>query len=86
MTKNADIDQYKYSGYAVGFDRKGSSSFPGTGLDRNVIIFGVDMTSSTKIDNRKKDILILAKSPIQELEAQKKCIRLILQWLERNFI
>ena len=54
LTKNADIDRYKYSGYGIGFDRHGSFSFPGTGLGRNVIIFGVDMSSSTKIDNRKK--------------------------------
>ena len=43
------------------FDRHGSVSFPGTELGRNVIIFGVDMSSSTKIDNKKKDILILDK-------------------------
>ena len=30
---------------------------------RNVIIFGVDMSSSTKIDNRKKDTVILGKGP-----------------------
>ena len=47
LTKNADIDRYKYSGCGIGFDRHGSFSFPGTGLDRNVIIFGVDMSSST---------------------------------------
>ena len=68
QTKNADIDKYKYSGYGIGFDRHGSFSFPGTGLGRNVIIFGVDMSSSTKIDNRKKDILILGKGPTQGLE------------------
>ena len=33
-----------------------------------MIIFGVDMSSSTKIDNRKKDILILGKGPTQGLE------------------
>ena len=26
LTKNADIDQYKYSGYGIGFDRKGEFS------------------------------------------------------------
>ena len=51
LTKNADIDKYKYSGYGIGFDRHGSFSSLGIGLDRNVIIFGVDMSSSTKIDN-----------------------------------
>ena len=38
------------------------------------------MSSSTKIDNRKKDFLILGKGPTQRLEntLQKKCIQLIL--------
>ena len=65
FTKNADIDRYGYSGYGIGFDRHGSLSFPSTGLGRNVIIFGVDISSSTKIDNREKDILILGKGPTQ---------------------
>ena len=68
MTKNADIDRYKYSEYGVGFDRNGSFSFAGTALDRSVIIFRVDMNSSTNIDNRKKDLLILGKGPAQWLE------------------
>ena len=33
------------------------------GVDRNVIIFGVDMISSTKINNGKKDVLVLVKGP-----------------------
>ena len=40
------------------------------------------MSSSTKIDNKKKDILILGKGPAQELEhtlSAEKYIRLILQ-------
>ena len=49
-------------------DMHGSVSFPGTGLGKNVTIFGVDMSLSTKIDNRKKGILILGKGPIQKLE------------------
>ena len=73
LTKKADIDKYKYSGYGIGFDRHGSFSSPGTGLGRNVIIFGVDMSLSidmslSKIDNSKKDILILGKGPTQGLE------------------
>ena len=67
LTKNADNDRYKYSGYGIGFYMQRSFSFPGTGLGRNVIIFGVDMRSSTKIKNRKKDILILGKRPTQGL-------------------
>ena len=68
LTKNTDTDNYGYSGYGIGFDRHGSFSFAGAGLGRNVIIFGVDMSSSLKIDNRKKDILILGKGPTQGLE------------------
>ena len=68
MTKNADIDKYKYSGYGIAFDRHGSFSFPGSRLGRNVITFGADMSSSTKTDNRKKINLILGKGPRQGLE------------------
>ena len=66
MAKNADIDQYKYSGYGIGFDRKGEFSF-GNGFGRNCIIFAVDMSSSVHVDNKKKYILILGKGPIQGL-------------------
>ena len=55
LTKNADIDKYGYSGYGLGFDRKSSFSFPGSGFGSNVIIFGVDMSSSAYVDNKKKD-------------------------------
>ena len=37
-------------------------------IDRNVIIFGVDMSSSPRIDDQKKDILILGNGPTQGLE------------------
>ena len=68
LTKNADIDKYRYSNYGILFDRKGFFSHPSGGTGRNVIIFGVDMSSSTKTDNRKKDILILSEGPTQGLE------------------
>ena len=67
LTKNADIDKYKYSGYGIGFDRRGSFSFPGGGFGQNVIIFGADMSSSIHIDNKGKDILILGLGPTQGL-------------------
>ena len=74
MTKNADIDKYKYCEYGIGFDRRGSFSHPRGGTGRNVILeiigdtFGVGMSSSTKIDKRRKDVLILGKSPTQGLK------------------
>ena len=38
------------------------------GTGRIVIILGVDMSSSTKTDNRGKNILVLGKGPTQGLE------------------
>ena len=67
LTKNADIDKYGYSEYGIGVDRNTSFSV-GNEIGKNAIIFGVDMSSSTKIDNRKKYILILGKGPTHGLE------------------
>ena len=63
LTKNADIDKYKYFGYGIGFDRHGhgSVSFPGFGLGRNVIVFGVDTSSSIHIENKEKYIWFWVK-------------------------
>ena len=63
LTKNADIDKYKYFRYRIGFYRGGSFSFQGS----NIIIFGGDMSSSVHVDNKEKDILILGKDPTQRL-------------------
>ena len=68
LTKNADVDKYGYSGYGIGFDRRSSFSFPGTGFGQNVLIFVVDMGFSAHIDNKKKDVLVLGKRPTQGLE------------------
>ena len=38
LVKNADIDKYKYSGYGIGFDMKGTLS-KGNGFGRTCIIF-----------------------------------------------
>ena len=53
LTKNADIDKYGYSGYGIGFDRRESFSFLVGGYGQNVLIFGVDMSFSAHIDNKK---------------------------------
>ena len=69
LTKNADIEKYKYSGYGIGFDRRSSFSFPRGGFGQNVLIFGADMSTSIHIDNKKKDILVLRRGPTQGLES-----------------
>ena len=54
LTKNADIDKYRYFGYGIGFDGKGFYSHPSGGTGRNVIIVGADMSSSVHVDNKGK--------------------------------
>ena len=50
------VEKYGYSGYGIGFDRRGSFSFPGGGYGQNVLIVGADMGSSAHIDNKKRYI------------------------------
>ena len=64
LTKNADIDQYKYSGYGIGFDRHGEFSF-GNGLGKNCIIFKADLSSSSHANNQQNSILVLGKDFVQ---------------------
>ena len=43
--------------------------FTGGGFGQNVLIFGVDMSTSIHIDNKGKDILVLQMGPTQGLES-----------------
>ena len=61
-TKNVDFDNCGYYGYGIAFDWYSSFSFPGDGFGRNIIIFGIEISSSVHFDN-KKDIVILGKGP-----------------------
>ena len=67
VTKNAGVNKYKYFGYGIGFDEKGVFSHPAGSFGNNAVIFGLDMSSSVHVDNKKKDILILGKGPTQGL-------------------
>ena len=60
--------KYGYSGYGIGFDKRGSFSITSGRFGQNVLIFGADMSSSAHIDNKKKDILVLGIGPTQGLE------------------
>ena len=65
LTKNTDLDQYKYSGNDIGFDKKCEFRFGSRGFGRNCIILGADMSSSSHAHNRKNNILVLGKDFIQ---------------------
>ena len=38
LTKNADIEKYKYYAHGIGFDRRSSFLFPSGGFYQNVLI------------------------------------------------
>ena len=65
LTKNTDIDKFKYSGYGNEFDKRSSFSCRGGGFGQNVLIFGVDMSSSAHIDNKKRHISLRKRTNIR---------------------
>ena len=90
LTKNSDIDKYKYSGYDIGFDRRDKFSF-GDVFGQNVIILGADMSSSIHANNKTKNILVLGRGFTQGLDnttiyVEKKCIQSTLPKLIQNFV
>ena len=68
LVKNADPDKYKYRGYSIRFAFHSEFSFTDGSMGKNVIIFGSDMSSSSHIDNKNKDILIHGEGPTQGLD------------------
>ena len=61
LTKNSNIDKYKYTGYGIRFDSKRTFLFPDKRFAQNVIILGADMSSSVHADNKINNILFLGK-------------------------
>ena len=57
IVENSDKEKYLYSGYGIAFDGKGELSFANDYV-RNVIIFGVDNSSSSHADSLKNIFLI----------------------------
>ena len=69
MTKNANVGKYSYSGYGIGFDTPGLFSMSNnSGIGKNLMIFGTEMSSSVHIYNKRKYILILGKDPTDGLD------------------
>ena len=67
LNKNADPDKYKYNGYSIGFDSCSEFPFTDGSIERNVIIYGADMSSSVHVHNKGKYLLILGEGPTQGL-------------------
>ena len=72
ITKNADYSKNNYTGYGLCFDEGGEvghtvkqGNFNCTTNARNVIIFGVDMSSIIHATNRANNIYVMGKEFIQ---------------------
>ena len=53
LTRSADFDKYKPSGYGTGFEGYETFLFPNGEYGRNIITSGVHMSSSVHVDNSK---------------------------------
>ena len=72
ITKNTDYSKNNYTGYGLCFDEGGEfyhtvkqGNFNRTTDARNVIIFGVDISSSIHATNRANNIYVMGKEFIQ---------------------
>ena len=66
IVNNINRENYVYSGYGITFHGAGWWSFDNY-TSRNVIIFGVDNSSSSHAGNLKKSFFILVKVQVLEL-------------------
>ena len=62
IAKSSNKEKYAYSGQGIAFDGKGEWSF-GNDPARNVVIFGVDNSSSSRTDNLKNYFLMSGDGP-----------------------
>ena len=60
IVKNSDKEKYVYSGYVIAIDRRDEWSF-GSNYARNIMISGVDNSSSSHTDNLTNIFLILGE-------------------------
>ena len=66
LTKNADPDKYKYTGYGIGLNSRSESLLTNGSYGKNA--FEADMRSSVHVDDKGKDIIILGEGPTQALD------------------
>ena len=72
ITKNTDSSKNDYAGYGLCFDEGGEfghtvkqGNFNRVTIAKNVIIFGVDTSSSIHATNRANNIYVIGKESIQ---------------------
>ena len=68
LTKNADPNKYKCTGYGIEFDSCSEFLSTDGSYEKYVNIFGADMSSFLHVDNKGKDVLILGEGTTQGLD------------------
>ena len=66
VAENSDKEKHAYTGYGITIDSAGSGNVNNDTVI-NVIIFGIDNSSSSHADNRKNNSLIPGDGPTLEL-------------------
>ena len=66
LVRNTLKNKLTYKGLGIAFDGEGSCSF-GNGFASNVVIFGIDNSSSFHTDNWKNRFLVLGEGPPQSI-------------------
>ena len=66
IVKNSDKSKGVYTGHGIGFDGGSSWSFVND-FHQNIIIFGVDNSSSPHADKHKNNISVLGEGPIYDI-------------------
>ena len=88
IVKNSDKSKWVYTGHGIGFDGGSSWSFVND-FHQNIIIFGVDNSSSPHADKHKNNISVLGEGPIYDVNGsfvqQRKSLVLTLLRQRQHF-
>ena len=88
IVKNSDEEKWVYNGYGIAFDCAGLWNFDNE-FAKNVVIFGVDNSSSSHTDNRKNNFFVLGKGPTYSINGsfshQKKKFSIFFSKANTNF-
>ena len=68
LPKNPDPDKHSYSGSSIRFHSRSIFSITNFNQGKNVVIFGVDNSSSANSDNKEKEILVTGDAATLELD------------------
>ena len=88
ITKDLNTSHYGYSGYGICFDGESDFTFGNITNGKNVIIFGADMSFSSRSTNKIQNIYVLGKYFVQGINGTtiyaENITNIILQRIVKN--